>query len=259
MVKVYLSASKQGDNIGTDGISEKDRMHDLMGKIVWHVKAGRGDIGLYTNNSQSSLQGSIQDSNNIAPDIHIALHSNAGGSGEGTEAYYSNYPIYSQESHRLANLVYAQVAAALIGKDRGVKPDTSLYNIGLAETRETTAVATLIELFFHDSYNDVVDYTNKVDLVAKLIALAIYDYFGMVYYVEPVRKDWLTILKENSPYWTVWESFVNKHPEVNLKGLIEKLGNKRGLVASLYVKSYFFTMTLHHVDMVRILTSHCQN
>jgi N-acetylmuramoyl-L-alanine amidase len=173
------------------------------------------------------LQGTIQDSNNIAPDIHIALHSNAGG-GEGTEAYYSNYPVYSPESHRLANMVYTKVAAALTGRDRGVKPDTSLYGIGLAETRETTAIATLIELFFHDNYNDVVDYTNKLDLVAKLLALAIYDYFGIVYYVEPVkiRKDWLTILKENSPYWTVWESFVNSHPEINLKGLIEKLGNK---------------------------------
>ena len=185
MRTVYLSASTQSGNIGTDGVSEKTRMRELQSKVNWYIQQGRGDIAVYMNTEGMSLGQSIADSNSKNPDIHVAMHSNASG-GEGTEVYYSNYPILSEESKKLATILYNNIASVLSGNDRGVKPDTNLYSTGLAETRDTTAKACLIEYFFHDNYNDVVDYLNKVELVAINTARAIYEYFGIEYYVEPV-------------------------------------------------------------------------
>lgn len=186
MRTVYLSASTQSGNIGTDGVSEKTRMRELQAKVNWYIQQGRGDIGVYMNTDSMTLGQTISDSNSKNPDIHVAMHSNASGGGEGTEVYYSNYPILSQESKNLATILYNNIALVLVGKDRGVKPDTNLYDTGLAETRDTTAKACLIEYFFHDNYADVVDYLNKVELVAINTARAIYEYFGIEYYVEPV-------------------------------------------------------------------------
>jgi hypothetical protein len=102
-----------------------------------------------------------------------------------TECYYSNYPVYSQNGHRLAQLIYDAVAPLTTSSDRGVKADTTLYTKGLAETRDTTAKACLIEIMFHDNITDVNDYLGKVDQIAEAIAKAIYNYFGITYYVEP--------------------------------------------------------------------------
>lgn len=91
-------------------------------------------------------------------------------------------------------------------------------------------VASLIEIIFHDNLEDVNDYLSKIEEIAKAIALGIYEEFNIPYYIEPIpepiiNNNWLDMIKSVSPYWQVWEKFVNEHPEVNLKGLIVKLYN----------------------------------
>jgi len=186
-LKVYLSGSTQENNVGVGSYgTEEIRMQSLGDMVVWYIIQGKGDILCYRNYGSMSLAQTIADSNNIAPDIHVALHSNAGG-GAGTECYYSNYPIYSEKGHRLAQLIYDAVAPITVSNDRGCQPDTNLYNIGLAETRDTTAKACLIEIMFHDNIVDVEDYlsNNKDNVIALAIAKAIYNYFGIEYYVAP--------------------------------------------------------------------------
>jgi N-acetylmuramoyl-L-alanine amidase len=178
MASVYLSGSTQKDNIGVNGYgTEADNMQHLANVVKDWIGLGQGGITVFRNNADMGLQGSINDSNNSGADIHIALHTNAGG-GRGTEAYYwggSN----NTASVRLTRLLYDRVAPLTAANDRGVKSDHTLYSSGLAELRETNAVATLIEIMYHDNAEDVADYKTKVDAIAQAIAFAVYDYFGI--------------------------------------------------------------------------------
>lgn len=184
-LKVYLSGSTQHDNVGVGQYgTEEYRMQSLADKVAWYIGKGKGDIVCYRNNGNMNLNQTISDSNSKSPDIHVALHTNAGG-GKGTECYYSNYPILSTQGKKLAQLIYDAVAPLTISSDRGCKADTTLFSTGLAETRETTAKACLIEIMFHDNLTDVNDYLQKDELIAINIAKAIYNYFGLAYYTEP--------------------------------------------------------------------------
>jgi N-acetylmuramoyl-L-alanine amidase len=189
-LKVYLSGSTQENNIGVVSYgTEEFRMQSLSDKVVWWIIQGRGDILCYRNYGSMTLGQTIANSNEINPDIHVALHSNAGG-GAGTECYYSNYPVESANGKRLAQLIYDAVAPITISNDRGCQPDTNLYSTGLAETRDTTAKACLLEVMFHDNIVDVEDYlsNNKDNAIALAIAKAIYAYFGIEYYIAPIEK-----------------------------------------------------------------------
>ena len=98
--------------------------------------------------------------------------------GKGTECYYYHSSINGKI---FATKIYEAIAPLTISADRGVKPDTALYASGLYECRETSAVACLIEIMFHDNLTDVNDYLSKVDVMALSMAKAIYSYLGIAY------------------------------------------------------------------------------
>ncbi len=228
--KVYLSGSTQENNrgVGTYG-TEAQQMQALAEKVKAYIYQGKGDITVFRNNGGWTLQQSINDSNSKSPDIHLAIHSNAGG-GRGTEVYYW-HGANNAESKRLAELVYCAVAPLTVANDRGVMPDSVLYDSGLAELRETTAVASLIEIMFHDNINDVNDYLGKVDIIAKTIALSIYKYFGINYYVEPPKptgtereravKKIIAVSEWANVYIEEFDKLQSKG--INVYGLINKL------------------------------------
>lgn len=182
--KLYISGSTQENNVGVGEYgTEEYRMQILSDKVTWYIKQGMGDIQVFRNNGNMSLSETINDSNNKITDYHLALHSNASG-GKGTECYY--YYATQRDGKAWATAIYNAVAPLTISSDRGVKADNTLYSNGLAELRETNAVACLIEIMFHDNLIDVNDYLAKQDQIAKEIAKAIYAYFGIEYYVEPI-------------------------------------------------------------------------
>lgn len=117
-----------------------------------------------------SLYGVCNDSNNFAPDCHVAIHSNAGG-GEGTEAWY--YSL-SMNSKKLAECVYKYVAPLSPGKDRGIKSSEMYY-----ELRNTKAPAVIVEVEFHDNENLARWITEHVDELAKAISQGVADYIGV--------------------------------------------------------------------------------
>lgn len=189
-MKVYLSGSTQSNNRGVGNYgTEADRMQELANKVATYIKAGNGGILVYRNGVGLGLQGSINDSNSklSAQDIHIALHTNAGG-GRGTECYYWGGDN-NATSIRIARLLFDRVAPLTASADRGVKSDHSLFSNGLAELRETNAAATLIEIIFHDNLADVNDYLSKIDKIALAIAYSVYDYFGVQYKQALSDKD----------------------------------------------------------------------
>lgn len=219
MATIYLSASTQETNVGAGSYgTEEIRMQFLADMTKDYMTAGRGSITVYRNNGAMSLSNTIADSNAKNPDVHLALHSNAGGA-QGTEVYYH----YKGSGKPLAEAVYNAVAPLTCAPDRGVHADNTLYTNGLAELRETTAPAALIEIMFHDNLNDVNDYLSKVNSIALALAKAIYSYFNVAYYVAPSRLDYRGIIKKMSQYSNVWLAHFDANPQLNWSGLIEKL------------------------------------
>lgn len=227
MASVYLSGSTQYDNQGINNYgTEADRMQYLADRVKDYIGKGQGGITVFRNQGGMGLQGSINDSNSKRPDIHIALHTNAGGS-RGTESYYwggSN----NTASVRLTRLVYDRVAPLTVANDRGVKSDHTLYSSGLAELRETSAVATLIEIMYHDNAADVADYLGKIEQIAQAIAYSVYDYFG-IQYKQPQgneKDEAIKKLRAVSNYAdSIWIPAFNKLEAEgkNIWGLILKL------------------------------------
>jgi N-acetylmuramoyl-L-alanine amidase len=113
------------------------------------------------------------DSNNFKADIHVAIHSNAGG-GEGTEVYAYGP---NTNSERLAQALYKQVAPLSPGADRGVKYNSSLVEVG----NSVQATSALIEVGFHDNALDAEWIVQSTSVIAAALYRGICDYYGYDY------------------------------------------------------------------------------
>lgn len=81
-------------------------------------------------------------SNRYGADLFVSIHANAGGTGGGTETYYSSQGLNAQRSRTLAELVQQELVRALARKDRGIR-DEVFYVTTYAQ-----APAVLAELAF---------------------------------------------------------------------------------------------------------------
>lgn len=222
--KIYLSASTQEHNVGTDGYNEEEFMFILRDAIEDYIKlVYKSYIEIYKNaDKKMSLTDIVKDSNSKKVDLHIANHSNAGNKDtRGCEAFYSHLNT-NGKGKKFAQLWYDEISKVTPSKDRGVFSDSRLYDSGLYELSKTSAVAVLMEHFYHTNSLDVSFARANIMLFAEATVRAIASYFGLK---APKNENlnWKEILKKMSTYSDVWIKFVNKHPEVNLPGLIQKL------------------------------------
>jgi len=219
---IYLSPSAQENNIGVLNYGDEERrMNEFVDRLIWYMNQGKGGIMIYRNNPSMSLAQIIEDSNAKSPDFHFSIHSNAGGAA-GTEIYYFHENV--GEGKRFAQMMYNAIAPITISADRGCMPDSVLYTNGLAELRETNAPASLIEIMFHDNERDVVDYFNKIELLALTMAKTIYEFFGITYnYISSEKERAIKVLQSVSNYANkVWipEFEVLANRGLNIWGLI---------------------------------------
>lgn len=221
---IYWSPSTQQDNKGVGKYgSEEIRMNELCSKVMYYVNQGGGNFTQYRNNPAWNLETVVKDSNSKLANLHIALHTNAGG-GKGTECYY--YYKTGIEGKKLATILYNQVAPLTISNDRGVLPDNKLYTNGLYETRETNAPAALIEIMFHDNTVDVNDYLSKIDKIAYAIAQVPYLFYNIPYKTTSSEKDQaIAKLRKVSNYYNTWVSEFEtlEKKGLNIWGLINQL------------------------------------
>lgn len=177
MPKVYLSPSTQERNKGVGKYGTEEERMNQIADIVEQLLKNSG-ITVIRNKPTMTLKQVVEDSNKNKPDIHFAIHSNAGG-GTGCEVYawlvpdgkggYKDTPGY-----RLAKAVYNEVSKITPMADRGVKQGVHLYEI-----KNTVASAALIEIAFHDNPVDASWITNNIDNIGKAIAQGICNYFGI--------------------------------------------------------------------------------
>jgi N-acetylmuramoyl-L-alanine amidase len=168
---VYLSGSVQEKNLTVlPGKTEESIMQDFARAVALAIQRKTDQIDIYLNDPEWTLDQVIADSNSRHPDLHIALHSNAGG-GTGTETWA--WPA-GTNSFAFATLLQDKVVDALGLPDRGVKDGRQLKEVGNA----VKATSVLIEVFFHDNESDMARFRERYAEVRDAIAEAVIEWFG---------------------------------------------------------------------------------
>lgn len=173
MPKVYISPSTQEMNRGVSPFGTEEAETNKIADVLIQLLSNDGRFQVKRNSTAMDPYQCAEDSNNFGADIHVAIHSNAGG-GEGTEVFAYGA---GSNSDRLAKCLYSKVAPLSPGNDRGVKFNPKLIEVG----NSVNATSCLIELAFHDEANDARWLVNGRDSIAMALYHGICDYFSYDY------------------------------------------------------------------------------
>ena len=173
MPRLYISPSSQEHNLGIGSFGSEEGAMNKIADALMPLLANDGRFVVKRNTPDMDVNQMAQASNQFKADLHIPIHSNAGG-GVGTEVYAYGP---NTNSERLAQALYKQVAPLSPGVDRGVKYHRSLVEVG----DRVSATSALIELGFHDNALDATWIMESTAAIAKAIYLGICDYYGYDY------------------------------------------------------------------------------
>lgn len=165
-MKVYLSPSSQWDNAYENHKNTEAEICGIIGQCAKVALERNGYTVKLGDNKSTTLQQRAAESNSWGADLHIPIHTNAGG-GDGT--LVMTYP--STTSDKYVTAVYNEIASLSPGKDDGIKGVTNLY-----EVTKTKAICIYTEVEFHDnpSYSQwIVDHTEDIgEAFAKALCKA---------------------------------------------------------------------------------------
>ena len=178
----YLSPSNQGANMGINGYgSERDQMYQLVLEITPHLD--RAGVSFVVPEKTVSLSERVRQSNAIGACFHLALHSNAGGSGKA----FGPVGLYYSDSGKA---FCGRLVNALL--DLGQKTNRSYHTRqekSLYELRKTRAPAALLEVDFHDSPEGVEFITTHRSAIAEAIARCIIEADGKEFVRPGLREE----------------------------------------------------------------------
>jgi len=198
MPKIYLSPSMQENNRGVSPFTSEETEMNAITDILVPLLLKDGRFEVKRNSPAMDIYQAAGDSNKFKADIHVAIHSNAGG-GEGTEVYAYGP---NTNSEKLAKALYNQIAPLSPGADRGIK-----YNPRFVEVGDMVgATSSLIELGFHDNAKDAAWIVNNYTTIANALYKGIcdfcaYDYRALV--VVPVIAPPVTPVADKDGYLLV--------------------------------------------------------
>lgn len=168
--RIYISPSVQEHNPYADGLGTEEQWMQVVGQEVARLLKRQETFEVFTNRPEMTLQQVVYESNALAVDAHVAIHSNAGG-GHGPEVWHFSS---SKEGKRLAGYVYKALSAIVPWAGRGIRESTELY-----ELKATKAPACIAEVAFHDNPEEARWITEHVREIAEAIAAGICDYLGV--------------------------------------------------------------------------------
>lgn len=180
MPTIYLSPSTQEYNLYVTGNSEEYYANLIADAMVPYLRAS--GIDFIRNDPGGTVSDSIASSNASNVDFHIAIHSNAAppnlaGLLRGPDVYYY------RDSNR------GRSAAEIIANNlKLIYPFPELVTpvptTTLAELRRTKAPAVLVEVAYHDNYDDATWIINNIEAIGENLALSVADILG-VPFIEP--------------------------------------------------------------------------
>lgn len=180
---IYLSPSTQEKNIGVGNYGTEEKRMNQVADVTERVLKQHGLV-VYRNKPEMTLAQVVTDSNSKKPDIHFAIHSNAGsGNNRGCEVYCHKF---GGDGEKLARAVYSEIEPNTPSSDRGVKEGCNHYGKGkpLYELAYTAAPAALIEIAYHDNKDDAVWVINNIEVIGTVIAKGILKYFDIPFQKE---------------------------------------------------------------------------
>ncbi len=171
---IYLSPSTQEFNPYNGGGNEEQYMNLIADAMEPYLAAS--GIRYTRNTPDMTAASSIAASNGGYYDLHLALHSNATGSGDGSrrgsEVYY--YPT-SENGKRFADIAAKNLKIIFpIPENVRTIPTTSL-----GEVRRVKAPGVLIEIAYHDNRQDADWIRNNIEAIAANIVYSLTEYFGI--------------------------------------------------------------------------------
>lgn len=168
---VYLSPSTQEHNISYGNYGTEEERMNQIADVTQRVLKSHG-VEVHRNKPEWSLAQVVNDSNQVKPDLHFAIHSNAGG-GRGSEVF-----AYAAggNGEKAAKAIYSEIEPLTPTSDRGVKFNPSLY-----ELRNTNAPAALVEIAFHDNAEDATWIVNNIETIGVALAKGVLKYFAIPY------------------------------------------------------------------------------
>lgn len=204
MPSVFLSPSTQQYNLYVTGNSEEYYMN-LVADAMEPYLAASG-ISFTRNDPDQTVGGSVRLSNAGNYDVHLALHSNASpeslaGRIQGTDVYYYQG---SAAGEALAQLIAANMATIYPYPELvGTTPNRTLY-----ELIHTTAPTVLVEVAYHDNYEDAQWIINNIDNIARVMTLSLTQYFGIPFVLPDtvqrgrVSTDGFSVNLRDTPTYT---------------------------------------------------------
>lgn len=170
MSRIYISPSNQNNNpYSYGGTNEMEQCYKI-GQACNTALKRCGFTTMLADKGQA-MYTSINESNNFNADVHICIHTNAGG-GKGAEVM-----VFDRSS---VNLKYAQPVynelSALTGNGRGIK-----LRPELAEINSTNGVCVYCECEFHDSRTLAKWIVENTATIGEAIAKGICKAFGVAY------------------------------------------------------------------------------
>lgn len=233
---IYLSPSTQENNVGAGNYgTEENRMNAIAD--ITEKELIRHGVKVYRNKPNMTLAQVVHDSNTKNPDIHFAIHSNAGG-GRGCEVFCYKF---GSTGEAFARSIYNNLSLLTPTKDRGVFQGYNYYGTGkhMYEVTYTNAPAALVEIDFHDSIDGANFIINNTERIGVLFAKCILIYFAIPYiYINPPiqnttragteREQAIKIIQSVSSWADdyIREFDAIQAKGINVWGLINKIVNK---------------------------------
>ena len=178
--KIYLSPSNQYANTYSyGGTNEMVQCNYIAVAAEKHLKRNGYEVKRAPQGQDMSK--SIKESNAWGSDIHIPVHTNAGG-GKGALVM-----VYSKDA---SNMKYAQPvydalkAISPKGGGYGVRTDKEICGYSLAEVKDVSAITVYIEAEFHDNKDLAKWIMENVDKIGEAIAKGICKADGKTYQPE---------------------------------------------------------------------------
>lgn len=181
MPTVFLSPSTQEFNPFITGNGNEEYWMNLITDAMIPYLDASG-VAWTRNDPGGTVSNSIAMSNSGAYDLHLAIHSNA--SPEATPGMFRGPNVYffasSQPGRRAAEIIAANMKTIYPNPDLVI----TVPNTTLSELRRTIAPAALVEVAYHDNWEDANWIQNNVDAIARSLAMSVTEFLG-VPFVNP--------------------------------------------------------------------------
>lgn len=173
MPKVFLSPSSQEWNkYATSHPNTEEAVCNKIADLTEAILKEHG-ILVMQNDPSGTPTDHTRKSNAFAPDLHVPIHTNAGG-GQGCELFVYNPKNLTSKSTKAASAIYKYVSQLTPSQDRGIKQNQSFYEI-----KNTTAPCVYCELEFHDNPTSARWIVDHMAALAEAIAHGICDAFNI--------------------------------------------------------------------------------